>query len=57
MITATCTNETCQQNGIGYNFVGAPAQVQCGACRGWCEVTDERDDPPMPDDDDAPVGV
>lgn len=55
MITATCTNETCQQNGIGYNFVGVPAQVQCGECRDWCEVTDERDDPPMPDD--LPVGV
>jgi hypothetical protein len=49
MITATCNTDGCEQHGIGYNIYGAPAQVMCGACRDWCDLTDLRDDPPEPD--------
>ncbi len=55
MITATCNAEHCIANSVPYFVLGSPGRVQCGACRDWCEVTDERDDPPMPDD--LPVGV
>lgn len=54
MITATCTISECQQNGIGYNIYGEPPRVECGACHADCELTDLRDDPPLPD---PPVGV
>ena len=49
MITATCKTANCEQNGIGYNVAGAPPRVECGACHADCELTDPRDDPPMPD--------
>ena len=46
MITATCNNSDCQQNGTGYNFLGNPPRVECGACHNDCTLTDLRDDPP-----------
>lgn len=49
MITATCKNDACQWHNVERNVLGAPSKVQCGACRDWCEVTDKRDDPPLPD--------
>ena len=49
MITATCNNNDCQQNGIGYDFLGDPSRVQCGACHADCDLTDPRDDPPTDD--------
>ena len=49
MITATCNNNECDANGIGYNMLGDPSRVECGACHADCEVSDLRDDPPMPD--------
>ena len=55
MITATCNAEHCIANSVPYFVLGSPERVQCGACRDWCEVTDDRDDPPMPAD--LPVGV
>jgi hypothetical protein len=47
MITATCTNNDCTANGIGYNFLGDPSRVECGACQNNCQLTDQRDDPPQ----------
>lgn len=50
MITATCKNDACQWHNTQRNVLGAPAQVMCGACREWCELTDPRDDSPEPDE-------
>lgn len=52
MITATCINKDCAEDGIGYNVVGNPDPVQCGLCGENCELTDPRPDPeptPFPD--------
>ena len=45
MITATCTNVDCRENGVNYNVEGAPTAVECGFCAQPCELTDERPDP------------
>jgi len=50
MITATCTNNDCAANGIGYNVLRDPLRVECGACGNDCELTDLRDDPPQPEE-------
>jgi len=52
MITATCKTDNCRQNGVAYNFGGHPSRVECGACHADCELSDLRDDPPMPDDEE-----
>jgi len=49
MITATCKNEACRWHDIERNVLGAPSEVLCGECRTWCEINDERDDPPEPE--------
>ena len=46
MITATCNNNDCTANGIGYDVLGDPPRVECGECSNDCELTDLRDDPP-----------
>lgn len=51
MITATCKNDACEWQDVERNVLGATRPVMCGACQQWCEITDERDDPPMPDDE------
>lgn len=55
MITATCINTECEWNGVPRNTLGVPDRVMCGDCESACVLSDERDDPPMPDD--LPVGV
>ena len=49
MITATCTTTGCKWQNVERNVLGEPSRVECGACRADCELTDARDDPPMPD--------
>jgi len=49
MVTATCINTDCRQHGIENNVIGEPSRVECGACYNDCELTDLRDDPPMPE--------
>lgn len=38
MITATCKNEKCQQNGVVYNFEENESFVVCGCCNQPCEL-------------------
>jgi hypothetical protein len=52
MITATCTNTSCQSKAVDYNVLGEPKKVQCGACGEWCELTDLRPDPELLDPPD-----
>ena len=50
MITATCTNADCDQNGTAYRFRGQPARIECGTCHADCDLTDPTDDPPAPEE-------
>jgi hypothetical protein len=53
MVTVTCNDNNCANNGIDYNVLGTPAAVQCGGCGVMLEPYDLRDDPPEPEPDDA----
>lgn len=45
MITATCTNADCINNGIDYNIPGPPRAVKCGGCGRMLPPTNKRPDP------------
>ena len=49
MITATCTNTSCQSKAVDYSVLGEPKKVECGACGNACELTDPRPDPELLD--------
>jgi hypothetical protein len=45
MMTATCTNTACKENGVSHNVSGSHEFVECGACTLATTLTDERPDP------------
>jgi hypothetical protein len=45
MMTATCTNSLCKENGVNHNVSGSHEFVECGACTLATTLADERPDP------------
>jgi hypothetical protein len=45
MVTFTCNEKDCNNEGIDYNFFGEPETAQCGGCKAILEAKDLRPDP------------
>jgi hypothetical protein len=45
MVTFTCNEKDCDNNGVDYNFPGEPKSAMCGGCKSTLEAKDIRPDP------------
>jgi hypothetical protein len=45
MVTFTCNEKDCANEGVDYNFFGEPETAMCGGCKATLEAKDLRPDP------------
>ena len=45
MVTFTCIEKDCANEGVDYNFLGEPESAMCGGCKAKLEAKDLRPDP------------